>query len=166
MRINSYLVTLLLTLAPAAVYAQLQGRPRGQPVVETGQFCSQFMISYQVDCNRINRYCGAGELKEMSTQHKEGLDDAKKNFLRWANTEGNAGTCGGYCTETYKSTPKHFAGSTYYVDCFAARMKDFPLTALRKPLPGIHVAFRDAVCDVFCEPDGKKRTCNFKYDKC
>ncbi|QDS77964.1 hypothetical protein FKW77_001733 [Venturia effusa] len=156
MHITTYLAA-LLTFIPAAVYAQ------------DDRTCSQYMISFQVPCDVKAKRCEAGA-KNLTDQAKADFADAKTKFERWARIPQIGGSCAGYCDPPHTAKPKypkhqHLVGTTWFMDCFAARLQTNPKTVMEPASENLFIPFIARKCDVWCTIEAD-RNCEFRYGHC
>ncbi|QDS67873.1 hypothetical protein FKW77_007950 [Venturia effusa] len=147
MHITSYLAT-LLALAPATVYGK---EPR----------CKQALITYRVKCTPSKLECEAGEAPLTEALRKD-LAETASRWVAWTNIWENAGPCGGFCNAPYKKAVPPFLGSTWMMDCYAARMHNVvELTSPSVP-PTIERDSEAQKCiDIPC-----RGPCQFVFGKC
>ncbi|QDS74374.1 hypothetical protein FKW77_005102 [Venturia effusa] len=100
MHFASHLLAILLTVAPASVYAKKD--------------CQHWRTVFDIgDCK--NTVCPSQKLDKF----KDGFEKNKVAWEAWANDKRNGGTCGGYCEVPVEFTPPNSIGTTWKMNCYA-----------------------------------------------
>ncbi|QDS75966.1 hypothetical protein FKW77_003751 [Venturia effusa] len=150
MRLISYLLATLLTVAPA-------------PAKQNG--CTHYQVYYRVPCTP-GKLCAAVDTPK--EQWKENFKQNREAWQDWADKQGNGGYCGGWCKNVDR---QYMPGSawTWSMRCIAPRMKRKTETAMPNVTMGLERTSEHRECNVNCSPNSGSfvnQGCGFIFGDC